>query len=478
MKKVMKVILILLVLLILSYTVFNLFDSDLHPNAYSAADLPPTSFEKTNGYFYIWGLSEPDGVEVLSDEYIRELRHIFDTTLSPADARERFQKFDTTKYREQFSKSKTNKIISKISFADRFSKDWISELAPQQKQIDDAQLAAPVLLKRYRLLIAAPECRDFSAFNFEAPIPNFLALLKTAKLYTALCTQKAVSGQWVEGVNDLLAQIYFSRRATTFSRSLITNHIAKACTTISLQGLLSIINHSECPASLYPLILSGMTPLEYPEYGNRNAYIGEYLTLSTTVDMPLESKDFSDTILRFLPISIFLHKNRTKNTFYRVYSGMIAFDGQEPFRWDRDPTVEFEKELEWKKPFWWLRNPIGRLFSAIALPNLQTAIFRGYRVRALYDMTRIAAELQLNYSPGQKVENILKDLDSYKALDPFSGKPYIWHPRKKLLYSFGMDKKDNDGVVTRSNFRKTDVAIPVVLTSFSNKKEEPQKPVH
>ena len=61
-------------------------------------------------------------------------------------------------------------------------------------------------------------------------------------------------------------------------------------------------------------------------------------------------------------------------------------------------------------------------------------------------MTRISAELHLNYTPGKPVQDILNGLETYQTLlDPCSGKPYIWNGQKQILYSLGIDRDDYGG---------------------------------
>jgi hypothetical protein len=77
---------------------------------------------------------------------------------------------------------------------------------------------------------------------------------------------------------------------------------------------------------------------------------------------------------------------------------------------------------------------------------------------------KISAELHLNYDPDKPVQEILNSLESYKLLDPCSGKPYKWNDEKQLLYSIGTDRKDNGGETNLYHkIEGTDFAIPVIL---------------
>jgi len=100
----------------------------------------------------------------------------------------------------------------------------------------------------------------------------------------------------------------------------------------------------------------------------------------------------------------------------------------------------------------------------IVIPNISRVIANTYRTRAYYEMTRILAEFQMNYSADKRAAGILKGLESYQKLhDPCSGKPYAWNNEKKVLYSIGADRVDNGGIYVPNTKIGTDFAIPVVF---------------
>jgi hypothetical protein len=210
-----------------------------------------------------------------------------------------------------------------------------------------------------------------------------------------------------------------------------------------------------------------MPGLKYEEYGTENAFIGECLSCFAIIDTA-GSADIIDHhggfhILQILPGAIFLKKNQTKNYFFDFYSMLIAFEKQDPYQWNRNTYKKAKEFLKAKKAFWWVRNPLGKIIFDIAIPNIPLVVFKSYRTRAYYEMTRILAELQMKYSPEKPVEDILKELESYQSLDPCSGKPYVWEPEKKVLYSIGTDGVDNEGVEKLNEEKGSDFVIPVVF---------------
>lgn len=464
-KKIFLIILLIVVVLvglIVLYIGINLFDEGLRPGIYTEKDLLPVSFDKSNGFYILWGLSEPGDVEVQSEAYTREIRKLFE----PGSQRDQHVKnFNSSNYKKNFGPYA--KAIRKITFPRSFQEDWNSVIIPQSKEVEEAREACSLLLRRYENLIAAPTFEDFTTPGFSSPIPNLLAWLMTARLYTAVQTSEAVKGKWEASVQALLNHINFGKKAISHSRMIIGNLIGKAVTDISLQGLVSILNHPECPGSVYPKVLAGLPYLKYEEYGTRDAFIGECLScfaiIDTTGSADIINHGGGFHFVQILPKTPFLKKNQTKNYFFDFYSLLIAAEEQEPYQWNRSTVKEAKEFLKTKGAFWWLRNPLGKLIFDIAIPDMTLTVFKSYRTRAYYEMTRILAELHLKYSPEKPVEDILKELESYKSLDPCSGKPYVWGPFKKVLYSIGTDGVDNGGVEKLNQEKGTDVVIPVVL---------------
>jgi hypothetical protein len=140
-----------------------------------------------------------------------------------------------------------------------------------------------------------------------------------------------------------------------------------------------------------------------------------------------------------------------------------------PYQWQSDKIA-----LEPIKtgPFWWLWNAGGKILlesyndHASAYKNgegIYTVIFKAYQKKALYDMVKISAELHLKYNSNKPVQEILNGLDSYKVIDPCSGKPYVWNQAKQILYSIGIDRRDNQGETKDyQSWQDSDYALPVI----------------
>jgi hypothetical protein len=464
-RRIVKIIFSVLTVLIILYTVINLWDAKLNPDAYTLDDLNDASFERANGFYILWGLSEPAGVDVQSEEYTLKIRKFFDPEYENDDY---IKGFDHRKYLDNFKAYRAT--LDKINYprpSMSYKEDWITTLSSQADKIEKARQEAAGPLGRYRRLIQTPKFEDFSFPRIDAPIPNLPAWLRVAKLYTAICTTEAVNGTWEESVTNILDQLDFAKKVNASTRVLILNAVAKGIMKFSLQALVSILNHPQCPESVYPMVLLRMPPLKYEEYGNRNPFIFECLTCIELVDSLYKADKTRKDIVhvpRFLPSFLLLQKNRTKNYFYTFYSALIAYDEQEPYLWKKNPFKEDEAaEIRVKRAFWWLRNPVGKILAAVMIPNIGRLIYSGNQIRAYYDMTRISAELHLKYSAERNVMDILEELDSYKTQDPCSGKPYAWNKKKGVLYSIGTDRVDNEGTDNPNTMTDTDFVIPVVL---------------
>ena len=64
-------------------------------------------------------------------------------------------------------------------------------------------------------------------------------------------------------------------------------------------------------------------------------------------------------------------------------------------------------------------------------------------------------------TPGKPLRAILESRDSYRALDPFSEKPFLYNEARDVLYSVGPDGIDNGGMTDiYGKEDKTDIIVP------------------
>ena len=467
-----KVFFILLGIGIIVFIIFvgliNLMDESPHPQALTLADLPLSYFDADNGFYTWWGLAEPKSVDLKSEEYTTPFKENFDPTMKS----EKFlDKYAGTEYIEESRKkfAKYENFIDKIKFPKNFPENCFSTMNTKWDKVEEAQQKCAVLLQRYNELLHSPIVRDFIYPCPTSNIPHLRAVIKIANLYTAICIARAVQGEWQEAAAGLISQIACMRRFLPYSRNPICAMIAKAVIYRSLKGLVSLLNHPQCSKTVFSAVLADLPPLIYEEYGNRNSFIYQVLETCIALD---GFNYFRDKEKPNHPYSgdfmgkLFMQKNTTKNYHYEYCSRALKYDRQEPYLWQEDPEIELDTFVKSKTTgfLWWLKNPVGKTFFIVSASGAIGAhLFKSLRLRVTVDMIRILAELKLKYIYGKKIEDLLIQLETYKTVDPGSGKHYKWSAEKQILYSIGMDKIDNNGVEIFGKTTGTDVTMPIKI---------------
>jgi len=466
-KKVLIVILVLLVVGVI-YIGFNQVDAP--PAHFTAAGnvdsssfenfvnglVTTPSFEKNNGFYRLWSLSEPVGTGIDAENLILKYRRMHDP------------KFDNDKYIKKwigdnktwgfrkdyigpFKKysEKRKEILAEYGAFDSFSgvgtRDWTKEILSKKEILLELKMLSKVFLDRYQELLDYEFFEDFTLIRYDTTIPNLLAWFHTGKLYNTVNMLKALEGDWDEGVTALLKHIKFSKKAVKTARTLILNLVAKAIMRESLHGLAALMNEPEFPKALYKKVIRELPPLGYEEFGSR---------------LPLLIEGWS--VCQVKKRGLLLQKNRTQQYFYDQFSKIIFCEMTPPYLWKENPGDKIEVKKGW---FWWLQNPGGKNLFEKSTPqkNMPTVIFKSYSLKAAYDMTRISAELHLNYVPGKSAQEILNGLNVYQNwIDSCSGVPYKWNQQKQVLYSIGIDRDDDGGIFTLKSL-DTDFVLPVVL---------------
>lgn len=474
MKKTILIIFLVLLALLVVYIGFNQLDAPAarfspglvgdhvdtssFKNFYESL-LEQRSFDKNNGYFRLWTLTEAEGVDIEADEVILKYRRLYDP------------QFDNDKYIEEWTKSGQNWSPGKdykgpykpyqvkwkkMPESDKKwvnppkdpSQDWLQAILSGRETVMEMQTTLQLFLDRYQRLVDCEVFQDFTLIRADFPMPHLLAWLQVAKMYNVVHMLEAYDGDWQKGVSHLLAHIGFAKKAVKGSRTLIVNLVAKAVLRLSLQGLASLMNQPEFPGELYEKIAAGLPPLEYDHFGTR---------------VPLLLEGFNMTLVE--KNHLLMQKNRTRQYYCDLVSKLVNSEKTPPFQWQSHPL---ENNKVKNGLFWWLQNPAGKIAfekdaESKTVRNLFTVVFKSYSLKAIYDMTRISAELHRAYTPGKNVKEILEGLAVYRSwVDPGSGKPYIWDERKQVLYSIGTDRDDDGGKADYTTI-DTDIVLPVVL---------------
>jgi hypothetical protein len=484
MRKIIFILLILLALLV-AYTVFNQFDAgparfDVGENLDTSSlvallnDLyPMPSFDKSNGYYRLWSLTEPPDVDIESDAVFTKYRRLHDPQLDNEKYVKQWLESDESwKYAQKGKKDagnytqykqKRKEILDKSSewtdFPKKVVDDWCQNLREGKESVLQLKSVYRLLLDRYQKLLDCEHFEDFTLvvkdgkIIYRSPLPNLLAWLHVGKLYLAVNMLDALEGNWEQGTANLLAQIESGKKSIKTSRTLIVNLIGKAVVRMTLHGLISLMNQKECPPGVYQQILDGLPPIQYEEFGHK---------------VPLLAESFSVSQRPKKEGGLFYQVNRTQQYYYDLLAKLYLADKLPPYQWKSHPLENNDVKTGW---FWWLQNPAGKsefqaFVDAKTAKNFLVASFKGYAVKAFYDMVKISAELHLNYTHGKPVREILNGLKTYQTLlDPGSGKPYIWNEQRQLLYSIGFDREDNGGGETNhyKQIEGVDFAAPVIL---------------
>lgn len=451
MKKIVIRILLVLLALVIGYLLFNQVDAKPNPTKLGEPlALAPEAFEKTNGYYRLWTLIEPRGADVESDAVILPYRRLFD----PAFDNDRYIKeFKTENYKKKYQRPKD---MDPVFEAMRVGGDWLPVLNKYQVQIKKTSEEYGFMLARYEKLIDSASFIDFTLIRADSPIPKLLAWLHISKLSIALDVMAAQNGNSREAAAHLLRHLRFANRVIPNSRTLITNLVAKSVARMSIWALNDIMNQKDCPPEVFQSVLDGTPALAYEEFGSRFPFICEAYWVS--------SSDFAamDWFSRWAHRLLY-QKHRTRNVRAAYMERIIEWEQTAPHLWN---TEIQGPPRQTQGAFWWLQNPLGKKrLDDLLTSNFIAVIYKSYALKATHDMLHIAADLHRSYDPQRPVQAQLNDLPSYRELlDPCSGKPYVWNDSKQLLYSIGVDRRDNQGD-TRDyqDWHDSDYALPVVL---------------
>ncbi len=442
-------------------------DSSLASFSKSVASVP--SYERNNGFFRLWSLTEPVNVDIEAEEIFLKYRRLCDP------------QFDNEKYIKEWGAGKENfvagekfkgqytrfsqlrlELLKKYGTFDSFAiskeGDWAQFLLTVKPVALELKQLSGVYLERYEKVVTSPILIESTLIRKDPLVPHLLAWLQQARLYNIDKMLEAMEGNWESGVSKLLLHVEMAKKAVKGSRTMIYNLIAKAVMRESLHALASLMNQPEFPDTLYDKIIQGLPVLSYEEFGTRVPLLWEGFLFTQSEQGGL-----------------FYQKNRTRQYYYNFLSQLVNSETTPPFMWK---SVPLEYRVK-KGFFWWLQNPAGKAefeknIRSDSYRNLFTTVFKAYSLKATYDMVRISAELHKQYNiennsinnqvtAKKSVPELLQGLETYRSwVDACTGLPYRWNEQKQILYSFGVDRNDDGGKVDRSSM-DTDIPVPVVL---------------
>jgi len=440
------------------YIGINLFDIGKPENLYTESNLLPADYNPANGFYRLWTLGESKDTDVNSPEVIDRYRRLFDP------------QFDNKLYWKNFNFREYHNEVYKAQHAIDIGPDFGGMIRPAvwnylssiEPEINEIKQKYSYLLDRYQALVETPLFSDLTPTSFDKySIYYHMLLLRLSRLYLIVNALDAIHGQWEKGVTNIIANISLIRKITWSAREHLTNLIAKSMALSSLQLLVSLMNREDCPVEVYQLIMNEMPPLKHEDFGSKNSFIFESLVLTSMIEDNSAAEIFYDAHFPYIIGSgLFLQKNRTIGYAHDYVRKILDYEATLPYQWKTDLPIIVAKD---QGAFWWVINPIGKILFKYMNINLAAVIFKSYRLKTIYDMTRIAAELHLKDDPTLPIPKILEQLETYKStIDPCSGKPYQWNSQDKVLYSIGTDRVDQNGKHDATTF-KTDFVVPIHL---------------
>jgi hypothetical protein len=477
-----------LVLFTLVFFGLNLFDSR------PAADAPAPAaleghLEPGNSFFVIWGFAEPPETDPLAPAFRGQVLELFSARARNYLFRSRYGHWLgrlNAGYRQNWQGTT-------LYFPQLPDEDICAFFASRRARIGERQERFAVPLQRYRQLLRAGVLADFTPLGWEAPARSLLLANYTARLFAAARTLAALDGQWLQAVGDLLDAMSAGFRLIGSGRTLAVNSLGKAMVELSLRSLASLLNRPDCPPDAARLILEKLSARPAAEFGTSSvracnwesfAAALERVKRDRTVD-PFLLKDFfrrpADffALERFVAISgprlfgvvhalaaFFLKENETVAMLRAFWDNVGVLEERPPWEWRAVPLGQRRSLEAAAGPFWWLRNPLGKMMVVSAVPYiwpiLQHYVYRSHELKVRYDLVRLLAAARLAAGPGLKLgAAALQGQLAAGERDPFSGAPYLFSREQGVLYSIGPDGADDHGRERSEIWRDSDIAVPL-----------------
>lgn len=464
----------------------NRFDKRGAPAAFGETDLPRSSLEAANGAYWLLFLGEPEPAGLDIESKIPEYRELLG----------RLERVERLTWqippRTRSLGGRYWQMISDIPYPRPPERDWPAFLRDERERLTGLRSRLSVLFERYGRMIRSETVADFGyRVEWDRPYALRSFVLATARLHAALAVLDAGDGGWAPAVEDILTAFRFGERLAAAAQSAFFYELGRALVETAIEALAGLLSLPGCPPEVAESLLAGLPPPSPARFSARAALVGEFLWASERIErgdrwrqsevalreivrgrrgdqarlalnvlLARELGTGSYLQLRKAVFELFLMKNRTRKYFRDGLRRLLALDASPPFRWGTSggdfPSF---KGLN----LWWLWNPSGKLYYEGLDPLRQRrTVGRKYLTRALYDLARISAALHLRGdgagaygadAPGKWPEG----LGPQGVRDPFTGRPYGWDPDRGLLWSAGLDGKDDGGDPER------DLVLPVTL---------------
>ena len=468
----------------------NLFDTGTGPDSASPPlPQPPASLEPGGCFFILWGFAEPPGTDPSAEAYGRQVSELLASPRRDSHSRARFGLWLTrlnADYRQYWQGASFYFPLQGEEIASYF--------AAHRAQVAERQERFSILLRRYRGVLQAGEMRDFTPQGWEFPSRSYLLAANVAKLFAASRVLAALDGDWLQAGEELLEAADAGFRLIASGRTLTVNTLGKSMVELSLSALASLLNRPECPPRLARLVLERLPDRPARDFGTaavRSFMLAgfaaalERVKTEGIVDPFLLKDYFRDpatffALERLVAISgprpfavfhalaaFFVQKNESIAMMRAFWEEVGALEETPPWRWKATPLRRRRTSGAAAGPFWWLRNPVGKMMVSSAVPFnwpiLQHYVYRSHELKARFDLTRLLVRARLALDEGMKLDEVRLSrlLSADGSLDPFGGRAYRFSRERQALYSVGADRRDNFGREKPDVWRDSDIAVPI-----------------
>ena len=405
----------------------NLFDAPPAPLS-TAPLLPGAALGPDNGFFILWGFAEPPASDPSGREYQDLLLDMF-----AARARDRRSRSPYGQWLARLNLSfRDHWQGARLNFPQGAHEDICALFAARRAEIAGRRQRFAVLQKRYELVLRSSRLEDFSPIGFELPSRCASLAGAAARLFAASRLLDALDGDWLPAGEDLLAAAAAGFRLLSSGRTLEVNSLGKDMIELSLRSLAALLNRPECPTDLVRLVLQRLPARPAGQFGTATVRAFTCLNFAAVLARLKKNRIVDPWLLKGFfrePAALFALERFVAISGLRLFTAahaLAAFFVQENetltaacvFLGERRPpggnaALAMGCQARERRciagldtvqaPFWWLRNPLGKMMVRSAVPYtwpvLQHYVYRSHGLKVRYDLVRLLARARLQAGP-------------------------------------------------------------------------------